>query len=273
MTHVPIAAEAVFSIGSFPVTNAQLNAWIALGIILLVSIAIRFGVREVPGRFQSFMELILEKLLSFFDTVTGSREKSKRFLPLAGTMFFFILLSNWMGLLPGMGSIGRWQLVHGEIELVPILRPANSDLNLTLAMALVSIASSHIMGILTLGALTHLGKFFQFAGVWKAIKSFKPIAILSACVEFIVGLIEVVGECAKVASLSLRLFGNIFAGEVLMTVIASILSVIVPLPFMGLELIVGIVQATVFSLLTLVYLTLMTMPPHGAHAPEQAVAH
>lgn len=268
MPSIPIAAEAVFHIGSFPVTNAQINAWIALGLIATGAFSIRFGIREVPRKFQNFVELVLEKLLAFFDQVTGDRAKSKRFLPLAGTMFLFILLSNFMGLLPGMGSIGVWELVHGEPELVPLFRPANSDLNLTLAMAITSVVASHITGILVLGFLTHAGKFFQFGGVWKALKSLKPIAIFSSLIEFLVGLIELIGELAKVASLSLRLFGNIFAGEVLMIVIGSILSVLVPLPFMGLELIVGMVQATVFAMLTLVYLTIMSMPPYGEHAKE-----
>lgn len=266
MVNVPIAAEAVFHIGSFPVTNAQVNAFIALGVIGISAFFIRFGAKEIPGKFQNFVEIILEKLLAFFDQVTGDREKSKRFLPLAGTMFLFILISNLMGLFPGMGSIGRWLPVNGETELVPIFRPANSDLNLTLAMALTSVIASHVMGILALGFLAHAGKFFQLRGLWQAIKSLKPISIFTSLIELMVGLIELIGEIAKVASLSLRLFGNIFAGEVLMTVIGSILSVFIPLPFMGLELIVGIVQATVFAMLTLVYMTVMSMPPHGEHA-------
>ncbi len=270
MVNVPIAAEAVFHIGSFPVTNAQINAWIATGLIAIVVLLVRFGLREAPRKFQNFVEFILENMLGFFDQVTGDREKSKRFLPFAGTMFLFILISNFMGLLPGMGSIGIWELVHGELELVPIFRPANSDLNLTLAMALTSVVASHALGISALGFLRHMGKFFQFAGIWKALKSLNPIALFTSFIEFFVGLIELIGELAKVASLSLRLFGNIFAGEVLMTVIGSMMAVFVPLPFMGLELIVGIVQATVFALLTLVYLTIMSLPPHGEHAQERA---
>ncbi len=210
-------------------------------------------------------EILLEKLLAFFDQVTGDRDKSRRFLPIAGTFFFFILLSNWMGLLPGTGSIGVWHLVHGELELVPVLRPANSDLNLTLAMALISVIGSHIFGIVSLGFFTHLNKFIQIGTIWRALKTFQPLKILTACVEFIVGIIEIFSECAKIASLSLRLFGNIFAGEVLITVIGSLISVIVPLPFMALELIVGVIQAVVFSLLTVVYLTMSTAAPHGSH--------
>ncbi len=185
-----------------------------------------------------------------------------------------------MGLLPGTGSIGVWQTVHGELELVPLLRPANSDLNLTLAMALLSVVSSHVLGMLTVGFFVHWNRFIQLGSVWKAIRTLQPMKILVALIEFVVGLLEIVSELAKVLSLSLRLFGNIFAGEVLMTVIASLASFFVPLPFMLLEILVGIVQATVFSMLTLVYLTVLTEKPHGeqedrkAHdAPAPAVSH
>ncbi|MSR84915.1 ATP synthase F0 subunit A [Candidatus Uhrbacteria bacterium] len=269
MINVPLAAEGIFSLGPLIVTNTLVNAFIALVIFFVVGLATRFGVKEIPGRFQTFLEMILEFLLKFFDQVTGDREKSKRFLPIAGTLFFFILISNWMGLLPGTGSIGVWHVVHGERELVPLLRPANSDLNLTLAMALVSVIGAHLVGIITLGMWRHTNKFIQIGNVLKALISLKPINILTALVEFVVGIIEIFSEFAKIASLSLRLFGNIFAGEVLMVVISSLVAFLVPLPFMAIELIVGIVQATVFATLTLVYLTMMTMPPHGEHAEAQ----
>ncbi|HEU0050432.1 MAG TPA: F0F1 ATP synthase subunit A [Patescibacteria group bacterium] len=259
MINVPIAAETVFTIGTFPVTNTQINATVALLIFFVLAIVVRIGLKERPGKIQNFIETALEWVLGYFDQVTRSREKSKKFLPLVGTLFFFILVSNWMSLLPGTGSIG---LMHGT-EWIPLFRPATSDLNLTLAMAIVSVISAHAVGIGTVGLWKHINKFIQIGGLWKSIKKFNPIAILTALIEFVVGLIELVGEFAKIASLSLRLFGNVFAGEVLMTVMASLFAFFLPLPFMALELIVGIVQATVFSLLTLVYLTVLSMPPHG----------
>lgn len=243
----------------------MINGWVALVVFVVIGCIVRFSTREQPGRLQHALELALEGILSFFDRVTGDRAKSRKFLPIAGTFFFFILFSNWFGLLPGTGSIGRFELVHGEVELVPILRPANSDLNLTLAMALISVIGSHLMGIVSLGFFTHANKYIQLGGMWKALRTLNPVKILTACVEFIVGLIEIFSEVAKVASLSLRLFGNIFAGEVLMTVISSLIAFFVPLPFMGMELLVGVVQAAVFSMLTVVYLTLATSAPHGAH--------
>lgn len=263
MITIPVAAEVVFHIWSYPISNAFLNAFITMLLLVGVAMYLRRNASERPKRLQNFFEMIVEFLLGFFDRVTNDREKSKKFLPLVGTLFLFILLCNWMGLLPGVGSIGVWEEIHGELELVPLFRSANSDLNLTLAMALLSVIASHIVGIVSIGFFAHANKFVQVGTIWKAIKKFKPIDILTALVEFVVGIIEFFGELAKVASLSLRLFGNVFAGEVLLAVIGSLVSVFVPLPFMFIEIIVGVVQATVFSMLTLVYLTVMSRSPHG----------
>lgn len=269
MIHIPLAAETVAHIGPFPITNAMVNTWLVIGIFFAIGLVIRFRARLVPRGLQNFLELVLEGLLKFFDQVTGDRVASRRFLPIAGSLFLFILLSNWMGLLPGIGSIGIWQAHEGEREFVPLFRSAMSDLNLTLAMALFSVIAAHVAGILTVGFFRHGNKFVQLGGVWKALKTLNPMKILTALVEFIVGFIEIFSEFAKVASLSLRLFGNVFAGEVLMTVISSLVAFFVPLPFMALEIIVGIVQATVFSMLTLTYLTLMTQTPHGERVKER----
>lgn len=257
----PLAAEPLFHIGALPVTNAMVNGWIALAFFLGVAGTIRSRVARIPRGVQNVAEWILEKLLDFFDQVTHERGKSERFLPFVGTLFFFILFSNWIGILPGIGSIGMWLRVHGEVELVPLFRPVNSDLNMTLAMAVLAVTLSHVFGIITIGFFKHIGKFIQLGRVFHSIKK-GPMAILTATIEFFVGLLEIISECAKMISLSLRLFGNIFAGEVLLTVMAGLIAFLAPIPFMALELIVGIVQATVFAMLTLVYLTVATSEPH-----------
>ncbi|MBI5654679.1 F0F1 ATP synthase subunit A [Candidatus Uhrbacteria bacterium] len=270
--NIPIAAEPIFEIGHFTVTNAYINSSLVTLLIVIFAFSFSRGIKRIPGKLQSAVESLIEFLLGYFDQVTGSRVKSLKFLPLVGTLFIFILLSNWIGLLPGTGSIGRWLMMHGEIELVPILRPSNSDLNMTLAMALVSVIASHVIGMFTLGFFVHWNKFIQLGGLWKAIVSLKPMNLVTAVVQFGVGLLELVSEVAKILSLSLRLFGNIFAGEVLMTVISSMVSFFVPLPFIALELIVGVIQATVFSMLTLVYLTTMTTS-HEAHDEGHGEKH
>jgi F-type H+-transporting ATPase subunit a len=251
----PLAPEVVAHFGSVGITNTMINAWLAILILFVIGLCIRFSAKLRPGKFQNACEFFLESLMGYFDQVTGSREKSRRFLPLVGSVFFFILLSNWLGLLPGTGSI----LVGHE----PFLRPANTDLNLTVAMALVSVLSSHLIGFASVGFFTHINKFIQIGGIIKSLKK-GPIAIFTALIEGVVGIIEIIGELAKVLSLSLRLFGNVFAGEVLISVISALVGIFVPTPFMLLELLVGLIQAAVFTMLTLVYLTVMSEAPHGS---------
>ncbi len=266
----PIAAEPIFHISSFAVTNTIINSTLTmLGFVIfafLISMAVKKYNSRAPKGLLNFFESILETLFGYFDTVTQDRKKTIRFLPLIGSLFLFILISNWIGLLPGIGSIGRYLLHEGHVELIPIFRPANTDLNLTLAMSLIVVITSHVLGITMIGFLKYANKFIKIGDLWHALKSLKPMDIGVALIELGVGLLETVSEVAKLLSLSLRLFGNIFAGEVLLTVLAGILPVFLPLPFMALELIVGVVQATVFSMLSLVYLTVATTEVHSQHS-------
>lgn len=253
--HIPtLAPEVLLTIGGIKITNTMVNVWLALIIFLVLGLIVKKVVALRPGKIQNFIEYFLEILLGYFDQVTGDRKKTLRFLPLTGSVFFFILLSNWLGLLPGTGSI----MVGHKM----LLRPANTDLNLTVAMALTAVVASHVFGLITVGVFTHINKFIQIGTFFKSLLK-GPVAIFTAIVELAVGLIELASEAAKVMSLSLRLFGNIFAGEVLISVIASLAGLLIPTPFMLLELLVGVIQAAVFTMLTLVYLTVMTTAPHG----------
>lgn len=269
---VPLAAETIAHIGRLSVTNSLVNAWIVAIVMIVGAGVLRLTLKARPGKFQSIVEMLFEFLLKTFDSVTHDRARSKKFFPLVTTLFLFILLNNWLGQIPGTGTFGIWEKVHGELELVPILRPATSDLNLTLALGLFSILCTHIAGIATLGLFRHGNKFIQIGSVLKSFKK-GPVGVMTALVEFGAGLIETAGEGARAISLSLRLFGNIFAGEVLMTVMLSLAAYIIPLPFQALELLVGVIQASVFSLLILVFLTLATEPPHGEHAPAAGEHH
>lgn len=277
---VPAAAEEIFSLGPLPVTNALLNGWIAAALFVLAAFLLR-RLKAVPAGFQNAAEAAVEAMLGFIDETTHDRGRSRKFLPIVGSIFLFVLVSNWIGLIPGTGSIGVWKTVHGAPELVPLFRPATSDLNLTIGLAVFAVAASNIIGVFTIGVFKHLGKFVQLAGIAKALRGFPAVrslgafgaacmALFVALIEFMVGLIEIVSEAAKMVSLSLRLFGNIFAGEVLLTVLYSLVAFGLPLPFIFLELIVGVIQALVFSMLTLVYLTIATEAPHGESAAAGA---
>ncbi len=265
----PLAAETIFYIGSFPVTNSYINSTIVvIGFIIfafIINAAIKkyYPLKKAPKGILNFFEGVLEFLLGYIDNVTKDRKKTIRFLPLVGSLFLFILVSNWMGLLPGIGSIGITEMVNGHAEFIPIFRPANTDLNMTLSMAVLAVTASHFLGIVTIGFFKYANKFIKFGDLYQAIKSMKPVNILTAVIEFFVGLIEIVSEVAKMVSLSLRLLGNIFAGEVLLTVLAGLIPFLIPLPFMALELLVGFIQAVVFSMLALVYLTMATAETHG----------
>jgi F-type H+-transporting ATPase subunit a len=261
----PIIAEPIFYLGNFPVTNAYINSSLAVLFFIVVAFILRGKKALVPAGVQNFAESTMEFMLGYVDRVTQDRKKSLRFFPIVGSLFLFILFSNWLGLIPGTGSIGRWLLVHGDLELVPILRPATSDLNLTLAMALVAVVGAHIFGIIAIGFFKYANKFVK---LWDVVRSFAKggMNIVVAVIEFGVGLLEIVSEVAKVVSLSLRLFGNIFAGEVLLTVMAGLIAYFIPLPFMFLEVLIGLVQALVFAMLALVYLMVATAPVHeSAH--------
>ncbi len=250
----PLAPEVIGHIGQVPVTNTMINAWLAMIILFIFGLYLRGRIALRPGRLQNVAEYIVDSLAGYFDQVTGSRAKTYKYLPLVGSVFFFILLSNWLGLMPGTGTL--------TFANEPLFRPANTDLNLTVAMALVSVLASHILAFGSIGFFVHLNKFLQVGTIIKSLRH-GPIAIFTALIEGVVGIIEIIGEAAKVLSLSLRLFGNIFAGEVLISVISALVSAVVPLPFMLLELLVGLIQASVFAMLTLVYLTVAGTEPHG----------
>jgi F-type H+-transporting ATPase subunit a len=271
----PLVAEPIFQIGNFAVTNSIINSSIAVVFFFIVGLMLRNKTAMVPRGLQNFTEAVLEIILGYIDNVTKDRKKSMQFLPIVGGIFLFILFSNWIGLLPGTGSIGRYLIHEGHLELVPLFRPANTDLNTTLAMALFAVVASHVFGIVAIGFWKYSNKFIKLGDLFTSVRK-GGISIMVAVIEFGVGLIEIFSEVAKVVSLSLRLFGNVFAGEVLLTVLAGLIAYIIPLPFMFLEILVGLIQAVVFSMLTLVYLTMATAELHGhseEQHPETASAH
>lgn len=257
---VTIFAEPIFHIGGFQITNSLLVSWVVVLLIVIVGIRVKRKINIIPGKIQNAFEVVIDKFLEVFDSVTSSREKSLKFFPLIFTFFIFILLNNWLGLLPGVGSVGEVASEHGESTLIPFLRGGTADLNTTLALAIIGVVASHVLGILSVGLFHHFNKFINIkAAIEIPKKVFKdPTIIIVNPIKIFVGLLEVVGEIAKVASLSFRLFGNVFAGEVLLVSISAILAFGLPIPFMFLEVLVGLIQALIFAILILVYLTIHT---------------
>lgn len=236
--HISLAAEKIAQIGPLPITNSMVMTWIA-GILLIV--VAFFSTRKkslVPRGVQNVVEMIIEFLFNTANEVIGDKKQTKKYFPLLATIFLFVLINNWLGLLPGVGTIGFNEIHHGEEVFVPILRSGNADLNMTFALAAITIIGVQIFGIIAIGFFKYSGKFITFKN---------PI-------NTFVGFLELVSEISRMISFAFRLFGNIFAGEVLLTVIAMILPYIAPLPFFGLELFVGAIQALVFTMLALVFI-------------------
>jgi F-type H+-transporting ATPase subunit a len=247
--NISLAAEKIIEIGPIAITNTMLVTWIA---IILLSTLAYFATRnmtKVPGKLQNFFEFAIEALLGLIDNITADREKSKKFLPLVATIFLFIITCNWMGLIPGFETIGRFEFIQGKEVLVPFLRSPASDLNTTLALAIIAIVSVQIVGITSVGFFRYFKKFINFKG---------PI-------DFFVGIVESISEFAKIISFSFRLFGNVFAGGVLLAVVSSLIPFIIPIPFYGMELFVGAIQALVFAMLTTVFLQMATVAHDTEH--------
>jgi F-type H+-transporting ATPase subunit a len=249
--HISLAAEKVFEIGPLVITNSILTGLVGSAIIfVLFRAAGRTVALQPSGRMSQAIETACEGILDLIEQVTHDRAKAIRFFPLLMTLFVFILINNWLGLVPGVGSI----TISTEHGVVPLFRGATADLNATFALAIISVVMTHVYAIRELGLFTHLRKYI----------SPNPVLLF-------VGFLEIVSEFSKMISFSFRLFGNIFAGEVLLVVIAYLLPLVAPLPFFALELFVGLVQALVFTMLSLVFLEIASSS-HGDHAEEEARA-
>ena len=269
-------------------TNSIVVAALVAVIVLIFARRATARMELVPARgSQNFFEMVIEGLYDMLEGIVGRHMIAKAF-PLLATLFLFILVSNWFGLLPGVGTVGFNPASEGRGVLLslpevknPLLRPANADLNLTLGMALVFTVYWVIWSFQELG----VGGFF--------LHIFGPKGEVKGAIKYVlilifgfVGIIEVVSIAFRPVSLSLRLFGNIYAGENLMhtmsglgetmgmpNVVSMVMKVIVPIPFYFLELLVGVVQALVFTLLCAVYLKLTTSHEEGAHGHATDEAH
>ena len=309
LAHIQIPAEPVIAGDIFPgfkLTNTMVTAWITIVALLVISFFATRRMSEVPRGMQNLIEVVIEFFLDLTERIAGA-ERARRFFPLIMTIFLFIVLSNWIGILPGFGTIGRiespeeiihhreeaaeaagahvnlndihmqvfegeggfgylsfgslgeditaaeWEEQHGAGEgkqaglLVPFLRSANTDVNTTLSIALIAMVMVHFWGFSTLGIFGHLGKFINFK---------------EGPIGFFVGILEGIGEFAKIVSFTFRLFGNIFAGEVLLIAMAFLFPLIGIIPFLGLELFVGAIQGFIFAMLTLVF-AVMATTAHG----------
>jgi F-type H+-transporting ATPase subunit a len=239
--HISLAAETLFHLGGVPITNSFLTSMISTFILILLGLMVGMRYQKLPSGMQHIFEMVYE---AFDDLAIGIiGEKGRKYTPLAVTFFLYIIFSNWLSLLPGVGSLGLNMMEHGEEVFVPFFRGGNADLNTTLALALVSVGATQVYGVQSSGLLKHLHHFTN------------PL--------------EIVGEFSKILSFGFRLFGNVFAGEVLLLAGASMLMLVtgknltlygipgglIQTPFLMLEFFVGFIQAFIFAVLTLSFIS------------------
>ncbi|MDD3292630.1 MAG: F0F1 ATP synthase subunit A [Candidatus Pacebacteria bacterium] len=222
--HIALSGEPLFNLFGIEITNTFVLS-VLIAILMMGLFVFAFRKKEIiPGKVQNFFEIILETIFSLFDSMTGDRKKTEEVFPLSATLFLFIFLNNLLEIIPGLG-------------VFPFLRSPSSDLHFTLALAIFAMAFIHIVALKKIGVIDHFKKFFNFKN---------PIM-------FFVGILEGMGEFTRTFSLGVRLFGNLFAGEILLMIVYVMAPYFLPLPFLGLELFVAFIQALVFSSLITVF--------------------
>ena len=240
--HVALAPEVIGNIWGLPITNTLLMSWAVIILLGILAFVIGKNVQLVPGRFQTLLEGLFSFVYDYIAETLESRGMARKFFPLLLTIFLFIFTANMLEFTPGIGSIGLYH--NGEFS--PLLRSANTDLNATLALAIISFFVIEVTGIVTIGIFKYSQKFISFKSV----------------MGFAVGIIELFSEIARLISFSFRLFGNIFAGEVLILVVSYFVPYFLPVPLMIFEVFVGFIQAAIFALLTLFFIKIAITEPH-----------
>lgn len=241
--NVVLSAEHIGTLFGFPLTNSLLMTWIVVAVLLLFAFLVRNRIRLIPGKLQAGVEMLFEAVLNYMSETLEDEKLARKFFPLIMTVFLFVFTANELAFIPGVGSIG----IKEGAELIPLLRAPAADLNFTLALALIAFFTIEITGIVALGFFKYSKKYVNF----------------SSPVNFVVGLIELLSNVGRLISFSFRLFGNIFAGEVMILVAGYFLAYLLPVPLMAFEVFVAFIQAVVFAMLILFFIKLSVMEPHG----------
>ncbi len=243
--HVALSPEQIGTLWGIPITNTLITSWIVIAILVLIAFAIGSRLKMTPSRFQTLFEWLVAFIYDYVEEILESKALARRFFPLLVTLFLFIFTANILEFTPGIGSVGFF---HEGGEFTPLLRSVNTDLNVTLALAIIAFVVIEITGVVVIGLGKYLHKFFP-----NPIKN--PIGA-------VVGFIEVFSELARLISFSFRLFGNILAGEVLILVAIHFIPYAGPVPLMAFEVFVGFIQAAIFALLTLFFIKIAITPAH-----------
>lgn len=244
--HVKLSPYIVGEIFGISITATMITTWLTMAILIGVAIFLHSKLKAVPSKLQSVFELIIGGVYDYMNSVLENPVLTRKYFPVVMTIFLFILSLNWIGLLPGVTSIGYYGVVDGAPHLIPFLYPPATDLNITIAFAIIAFFTIEMAGVVAIGLFKYTGKFINFHS---------PLA-------FIIGIIELISELARLISFSFRLFGNIFAGKTLLVVVLFFIPYIIPVPLIAFEVFVGFIQAFVFAILTLFFIKLAVEEPH-----------
>jgi len=240
--HVALKPYIVGHVFGIPLTATLITTWITMFLLIVGTFFLSRKPTLIPTKIQSITELVVGGVYDYMSDVLESRTLARKYFPIVITIFIFVLALNWIGLLPGVTAIG----LNHDGHFTPLLYPAATDLNITIAFALIAFVTIEVAGVVAIGAFKYAGKFINFHS---------PLA-------FIIGIIELISELARLISFSFRLFGNIFAGKTLLVVIMFFVPYIAPVPLYGFELFVGFIQAFVFAVLTLFFIKVAVAEPH-----------
>lgn len=239
-----IHPDTILTIGGFKITNTTL---LSLLILLLLGSVCFFSVRKFqhrPNKTQTFIEMAIEAMLSLISQITGSIKNAQYIFPLVATIFVYVAISNLIGMIPGLTSI--------TFGGAPIFRSPTTDFNTTFGLAIGCVVVLNVLSAKDWGVLGHIGKFFKLKEIFHGFRKSVGDGLM-AVIDFAIGLLDIIGEIAKVISLSLRLFGNMYAGEVLATLMLGAFAYFVPIAWSAMSLLSGIVQAIVFGALVTSY--------------------
>lgn len=248
---VSLPADRLFTVLGVPVTNAMLSCWLASLVLVALFAAVRWRALRAPGGLRNAAEALLEAVYDFVDGAAGE-QRTRWLFPITATFFLFIVANAWLALLPFYGPV---QAVLNSGERVPLLRGAGTDINMSLALAIVAGFVVEGSGVVTMG----VGYFSRFIRVRSLLRG----RIVLGAVELVTGVMDGFMELFRLLSFSLRLFGNLTASEILLLVVGFLTPLVLSVPFYGLELLIGAVQAVVFAGLTVALTVVATTPEQG----------
>lgn len=243
--HIAIAPHVIGNFFGLPITPTLIASWVVVAFLVIGAFLIGRSLKMIPGKGQVAVEAVLMFVYSYVEEAFGNAKTAQRYFPLIATILVYVLAANLFGLFPFNEAIG----LRDHEEFVPLFAPVNSDLNVPLALAIISFLTIEISGIIHLGFFTYVRKFLN----------------VSSPILFAVGILEIIGNLARLVSLSFRLFGNILAGHILIIVIMFFIPYLAPLPFIAFEVFVALMQAIIFALLTLFFIKISIEEPHVAH--------